>query len=303
MNLSFRINEDFAVGALTVGLLMVAKKLYDLFQFPSAASLEKQATLPVPHLGEDSMITVWGFTKYESDDEIKNACYFDHSIYVDRVEAYLRLKKQKYIKEKTQGLRENPRHKVPFANIFGVMIDDSHRILSKLQEILGDDTDNNLSAAQLAQGHMIRATLTGSLYWTLLYSSFGTEEGRQSFRQMMAKEIPWFIFPAVMAIVFWHQTNYLQSAGIAKLPRNEVIEIAKKDLRAIQTALGNQSFILGTKDATAYDTDVYSFVNHVFNDPHLATEQWVLDIKKELPELVHYVHRIRRLLEGEAKLE
>jgi hypothetical protein len=76
------------------------------------------------HIGDDEQVTVWGLT------EIGSFRYWNKGIsafspYVSRVEAYLRLIKQPYVKARSLGLSENPCGKAPFANVKGCVVADS----------------------------------------------------------------------------------------------------------------------------------------------------------------------------------
>lgn len=293
-------NSDFAAGAMVLAGVILIKKVYDLFQYPSVAKTQKIANQTIPKIGDDKSITVYGF---ELPGEF---CAYadgimDSSPFVNRVEAYLHLKKVAYTKAKTTGLSETPRKKVPFSNVYSIMVDDSSRILSVLQDKLKDDTETTLTEEQRSEGHMVRALLMRSLYFVLLHLHFGTEKGREVFRKALAKMLPAPLLPLIFAMVVRNIHRDLRGCGFGQLPHFEICEIGRKDLRALAVLLGNRKFILDTKEATVYDTDVFSFVGQFFLEPSVAEMEWVREIRKERPALVQYVGRMRDLLYPDLK--
>jgi hypothetical protein len=52
------------------------------------------------------------------------------------------------------------------------------------------------------------------------------------------------------------QVANLLGQGNGRMPLEEIIEVGKEDLRTLSSVLGNNTYILGTKEASVYDTDV-----------------------------------------------
>jgi hypothetical protein len=284
---------DFACGAATVISFLAMLKVFDLLSSPTVEIIEEKAKAPVPQAGDDASITVWGFAlDKEYPGYPEGVC--DGSAYVMRVECYLRLLEKDYVKAKTFGLTESPRGKVPVANIKGKMVDDSSRILDMIMKEFS--IDEKLTETQRSLGHLIRNTLTGSLYWVGLHFAFGTDAGRDAIHEEFAKDIPALVLPFIMHFVIRGQTANLQGSGIAKLPHGEIVEKGCADLRALAQILGKQTYILGTDKPTSYDTDVYAFVGFIFYNPITANMVWMKRIKKELPLLEQYTDRMRNLL-------
>jgi Glutathione S-transferase N-terminal domain len=298
VNVSTMLNSDFAAGALSVLGLLAIKKIYDLYQYPAEAKTQKLAKAPISKIGDDSVITIWGFEP--SLSERGREAHYD-SPYVDRVEAYLCLKKMAYKKAITNALQENPRKKVPFANVYGTMVDDSTRILAVLQEKLNDTTKAALTDKQRAEGTMVRAILFGRLYFVMNHAHFGTEPGREEFRQHIKKDIPSPILPLIHALIVRGQQRNLYGAGIAQLPSEEIWEIGREGLRALAVLLTNRTFILDTKEATVYDTDVFAFVDNFFSSPLTAESNWVREVRDEFPVLDRYISQMYSLLFPDSK--
>jgi len=295
-------SSDFALGvSYTVGALL-AYKIYQLFRSPSIDEIEKLASKPLKNVVAPSQpsssnnITIFGFEKGDTHPSF-HLGITDDSNYVIRVEAYLRLIKQPYVKAETMGLTENPRGKVPFCNLNGQMIDDSSVILAALQnEFVEDDPDRILTADQLNTGHLIRQMLFGSLYWVLLHQKFETHAGRNCFRRDMAAKIPPVMRDLVCAMVFRNMRASMYGCGVGRMPHSEIVKKGQADVRCLSKLLGTDAFFFGCKLPTSYDTDVYAWLVLLFYDKAQVANDWVGDIKEECRNLVEHTERMRALL-------
>lgn len=75
----------------------------------------------------------------------------------------------------------------------------------------------------------------------------------------------------------------------------------KEDLIALNTILGSDNYFFGFLEPTIYDTDVYSFVSHVFFNPDYMNLEWVKDVHKEISSLETHSLRMRSLLFPDSK--
>jgi hypothetical protein len=64
-------------------------------------------------------------------------------------------------------------------------------------------------------------------------------------------------------------------------------------MRAIALLLSNRQYILDTKEATVYDTDVYAIVAHFFFEPMLGGMKWVQTIRAQHSALEPYIVGLR----------
>lgn len=286
---------DVALGVVAGMIPVICWKIWSFVHIPPCSKSRKIASAPIPQLGDDKTLTVWGFQKQGAYPGSHNGVC-DGSPYVCRVECYLRFINKPYIKAVSTDLSENPRGMVPFANVYGSMVDDSSRVLEHIQRHFGMDTNKSLTPQQLMHGHFIRRLLAGSFYWVRFYMNFGTEGGREAVRRETGKTVPAPILPLITALIVNSQQARLNGHGLSKLTEEEIIETGKDDLRALSTLLGNSTYILGTKEATVYDTDVYAFVGHLFYDTTPSSLEWVKEIRKELPKLDRYIDQMRSLL-------
>jgi len=287
---------------------------------PSLAAVEATANAKFEkNFGDDdAVITVFGL----DDDASAATCprgVPDRSPYVAKVEAVLRMLKIPYQKRKSQNMSENPRGKVPFANIYGTMVDDSARIV---EYVIATATggirhpDSDLTGEQLALGHFIRQTLQGSLYWVGCYYAFDTDAGRQIFARQLAEDgVPSPIRQLVTAMIVRKMHRDVEGTGLTKFPKSEIAKQGRETLRALSRILGDREFVLGTPGPTTYDADCYGHLAHcvlvlcddssdgdVDIDAVFGWAREVLWEKEEgLDNLVAYVERMRDLLYPESE--
>ena len=267
------MGSDFLLGALSISAIVALNEIRKMLAYPSIEEIERIANKSFPHMGDNSTITIWGFE--ETGNYPTHHLGNVDSPYVARVEAYLRLIGVPYTKKKSRGGSENPRHKVPFANIHGTMVDDSTRIIEHLREKFSVDIDSNLTPEQAALGHLVKQTLQGSLYWVLLHQMFDAPEGRQIFASYKSATLPPIISTFIMRMILRGQHANLVGSGVGRLPHSDIVRRGQEDVRAICTILGNHKYILGTPKATSCDCDVYFITiknDYFFLNIHLTNE-------------------------------
>ena len=237
---------SFAQGALSVIAVYTVYKIWELFQYPSIDSMEKRCSKPIPLIGDHAKVTVWGLDQ-SGRHFAWTAGVSDSSPYVSRVEAFLRLIKQPYIKEESKGMTENPRGKVPFANIQGQMVDDSSAIIDTLKNIFDVKIDDHLSEEDRAKGHLIRQMLFGSLYWVGIHFAFETNAGRKRFLCKVDEKLPPVIRGLVSALIIRTMHDQLFGCGIGRMPHSVIIKKGQDDVRCLSAMLGSNEFFFGEK--------------------------------------------------------
>jgi hypothetical protein len=291
---TFPVSTDFTLGAVAMLGMLGIFKIYQLFQAPPLGTIEKVCSKPIVNMGDDTKVTVWGFDNVGTYPLWKLGIS-DDSGYVGRVEAYLRLIKQPYDKKETNALTENPRGKVPFANIQGQMVDDSSKIIETIKNTFNVKVDDHLTEEQINTGHLIQQLLQGSLYWVCLHQKFETAFGRQCFRENMARKIPPVIRDLVNAMVFRNMHDEMHGTGIGRMPHSDIVKRGQADVRCLSKILGDDKFFFGGKP-TSYDSDVYAWLVMLFFDQAQFHNMWVQDIKEECSNLFDHTERMRSLL-------
>jgi hypothetical protein len=287
-------SSDFFKGAACVIGFVLVKTIVHLFQYPSLASIEKKATQPMSNrtLGDNSQITVFGYDAPDSLIDYQDGVV-DSSPYAIRVETYLRLVNLPYVKVASRGGSENTRSKIPFCNIQGQMIDDSQRIVDTIRE--HSMHEDGLTSQQEALAHVIRQMIWNSLYWVLVHNIFFTHPGRAYFTAMIRNKFPPVISHMITAMVLTKMTANSIGSGFGLLPSSQIAKIGVQNVTALDTLLGTNQYMLGTKHPTSLDVDCYAILVMFFYQTPQLKQPWVADIKNQLPRLVEYVDRLRAL--------
>jgi hypothetical protein len=98
----------------------------------------------------------------------------------------------------------------------------------------------------------------------LVHQRLVWKEGRQDVKDEMAGLVPAPILAFIDPLVVRSQCANLQGHGLARLPEEDIWAAGQADLRALASLRVTPTYILGTKDPTVYDSDVYAFVSHLF---------------------------------------
>lgn len=280
-------------GALGLAVILFLYKLFSAFQYPDLNYIEHIATKPIPNKGDDSKVTIFGFFKSGQYYALQRGVA-EPSPFVTRVEYFCRLYHIPYEKEAAL-LTENPRHKVPFVNLQGVMIDDSSRIIAALEKQF--NIQEQLSNDAMAQATFIRRLLFDSLYWVLMHFMFETKRGREVYISMEKKLLPPFpLNELILAMIFRQSRTLVHSQGIGRRPHEDIVEIGKADLKALSISLGESKFFLGRVSPSSLDCDVYSMLSGLFYDDHFKDADWIKETKRDLPNMITFVKRMKTIL-------
>jgi glutathione S-transferase len=191
--------------------------------------------------------------------------------------------------------RFRPRNKLPVANVCGVMLDDSTKIIEAIQKHAAGtkkDLDAGLDEEQRAIAKLVGNTLSQSLFWSMLYNKFNTHRGRDVFRRQLS-DLKIFapLRPVISALAFNQMHAQLIGQGIARYPRVQVIERALEDIAALSQILGSKPFILGDRPSSM-DALLYAMLVLVFEDHELQAD--LSSTKDMYPNLAAYVERMKK---------
>ena len=300
------LTPDFCVGVL-VTLLGVAvyRICRPFFTGVTLARIQAIANAPVKHVGDDTMINVYGETPADDPMTLKGVA--DISPFCIRVEAYLRLIHQPYVKHVTNNYVENPRHKIPFANVFGEMVDDSSRIIKVIQRKLHleeKSDDATLTVAQRTTGHLVRSLLFQDFYFTLLHALADTSWGHNLIRDVVKDKVPLpFLRPWIVRRIIEREHSNSWGQGYGRYPETYIVEKAIQDFHALSETLGDNKYILGTAEPTVYDTDLYAFMSWCFLETAFKPLSWMGFSKQKFPNLVDHTYRMKHILYPELDKE
>jgi glutathione S-transferase len=212
------------------------------------------------------------------------------SPFVIKLLTWLRMAKIQY---ELRPLKSPPRSrtgKIPYIELpTGEILDDSSRIIARLSSERGVDLDAGLDAHARSVARLLYATFEGHLYFAGLYDRFATSEGWERTKRDYFRVLPAPLRPVVAWSVRRNAIRNLHGQGTGRLPRAEVAELAREDLRAIAAILGDNPYFLGDAVRTI-DATGLGFLWAISHNPFESACRTALESH---PNLVSYVARIR----------
>lgn len=183
-----------------------------------------------------------------------------------KLESYLRMVGLPY-QVKLATLAQAPKGKVPYVEIDGKLMGDSQFIIEYLKGKHGDPLDAKLTADQLAIGHTVRRMLEECTYWYIVYMRWVDEPGWRAYIPVVESMIPGVMGgPVPLQMLRQKFLGILHDQGTGRHSMDEVQRLAKDDISAIATIMGNKPFLLGDT-ATSFDAVVYSFLVSIIANP------------------------------------
>ncbi|MFO0675832.1 MAG: glutathione S-transferase family protein [Polyangiaceae bacterium] len=211
----------------------------------------------------------------------------DLSPFVVKLEVWMRLAGLPYVKRQGNPMK-SPRGKMPWVDLDGVLVPDSHVILTTLAARNGIDLDATLDADQRSRAHALRRMLEDGFYFALMRSRWQEEDGWAAQVPAFSRALPAFVAPLAVRAIRGTILKTLKSQGTGRYTREEFFENGAGDLRAVAQALGDRPWMFGDAptnvDATALAM-VWCCQDHPVDSPLRAAARD--------PRLVAYVRRFR----------
>ena len=183
-----------------------------------------------------------------------------------KLEAYLRMSGLHY-EVKLASLAKAPKGKVPYAEIDGTLMGDSQFIIEYLKSKHGDTLDANLTPEQKAVGHTIRRMLEECTYWYIVYMRWVPEDGWRAYLPVVETMVPGVVGGPVPVLTLRQKMlQILHDQGTGRHSVEEVQELAKADITALATLMGNKTYLLG-ESPSSFDAVVYSFLVSIIANP------------------------------------
>ena len=214
----------------------------------------------------------------------------DASPFCLKVDAYLRANGIPFeVVPGFENLRRAPKGKLPFIDDDGKVIGDSAFILSYLKEKHGDPLDAGLTAEQKAIAHAFIKMLDENLYWCMVRFRWIDDAVWPTLRGLFFGAMPaplrWILPPLIRKGV----AKTLREQGIGRHSPAEILEIARRDLRALADLLGDKNWFFGAQ-LTTLDVVAFAFLAEVIVPPWKCE---LCDLARSFPNLVAFVERIQ----------
>ena len=182
-----------------------------------------------------------------------------------------------------------PKGKIPYVELDGLLIGDSQLVIDELVRARGDTLDAHLDARQRALGHAVRRMLEEGTYFTSVYLRWVDDEGFRVLRPEFGKMFPALLRPVLFPMVRNQVRKSLRGQGTGRHTKDEILAIARRDIDALSTILGESEHLLGDRPSS-YDATVYAFCESMLGFPHPSGAR---DHAQSKANLVAYRARMR----------
>jgi len=203
-----------------------------------------------------------------------------------KLEFFLRMAGIPY--EVSKSMSFGTKGKMPWIEYNGETVTDSTFCIDFLQKEKKVDVDAKLSEEEKAQALAIKTMCEEHFHWALVYSRW-IDTPMPRLMELLRFNIP---FP-ISTIVGWRLKSviggYLHGQGMGRHSRDEIYELAARDIRAIATLLGNKKYMMGN-ELTSVDATVFAYMSQSVWDP---VKSPMMEEATKHENIVGYVERVK----------
>jgi len=178
------------------------------------------------------------------------------SPYALKLETYLRMADIPYAVEIVTRTVDSPKQTVPYIRVEDELLADTDFIIDYLKRTTGLDLDASLDDRQRAIAHALRRMLEENLARILGWTRWMTEENWPVTRELAFGKVPEEYRDKVSAAARQGFGEVMYRSGIGRHTPEEIQVLGLADVRAVETLLGNQPYLMGEgpteTDASAF---------------------------------------------------
>jgi glutathione S-transferase len=163
-------------------------------------------------------------------------------------------------------VRKAPLGKLPVLQDGDLLIPDSSRIQSYLEDTYDINFTEGLSAEKLAIGRAFQSMIEEHLYFIEVY---GRWVDNNHLLQPLFASLPRFLQPIVQRMVTKNITKSLHQQGIGRHDRDYIYQVGSSHLQALSDYLAEKRFFFGDR-AHAIDAILYAFIECIIT-PDIPT--------------------------------
>ena len=161
--------------------------------------------------------------------------------------------------------RKSPKGKLPYIRDNDTTVADSSIAIDYLNKTYGINMDSHLSLADRAVARAFEKMLEEHLYWALIYNRW-VDENWNKVRDVCFSTLPALIRSIVPALAQKNMKDALDGNGIGRHSRDEIYEMANKDLKAITDFLADKPYLMGDKPSSV-DATLFAFLCNIIDVP------------------------------------
>lgn len=181
---------------------------------------------------------------------------FDVSPYVTKAITLFKMANIPFDKQMAD-LESVSKHKAPYIKLKNdEIIQDSTFIRKYLEESHGANFDAHYSKKELAYGYALERLCENHLNWILTHGRWIHDDNFNKGPRMFFMNAPEHIRENIIAEVRERIKNGQIAHGISRHSEEEIFQLAKMDIDALDEALGDNNFILGDEPC-GYDASIH----------------------------------------------
>ncbi|KAL3090012.1 hypothetical protein niasHS_006464 [Heterodera schachtii] len=212
-----------------------------------------------------------------------------------KLETFLRMNDIKYHNVSNEFSKASPKGQIPFIELNGQQFSDSSFCIEKLRTAFNLSIDAHLNSNERAQLRAFSALIEESLFRCLQYDrskDYGWLATDDKGISSHLKGIHKFAFQKLIIKQLQSRIKKtLHAQGYGRHTQEEIEEIAKKDLMALSTLLGDKPFLFG-ETATTLDATLFGHLAQ-FTDAPLKMDSLKAFIETSTPNLAAFVKRMK----------
>uniref|UniRef100_A0A8R1XT88 Uncharacterized protein n=1 Tax=Onchocerca volvulus TaxID=6282 RepID=A0A8R1XT88_ONCVO len=223
-------------------------------------------------------------------------CIPNLSMFSLKLETWLRMAKIPYSNISNEFTKFSSKRQIPFIELNGRQIPDSNQCIEHLTRTFKVDLDERLNAMEKAQARAFTYLLEESIRWIVVYNRarnnkfLATEKGIIRHFRGAKKAYFQFILMEYLRKKLW---KYCDAQGIGRHSLDEVEDIAKKDLTALSTFLGDKKYFFGSTPTTL-DAIAFGNLTQILYSP-LNTDVLPKYMEKTTPNLIAFIQQMREM--------
>lgn len=168
------------------------------------------------------------------------------------------------------NFRKAPKGKAPYLVDGDQIIADTHFITLHLETKYGVDFSGGYQKQELAKAWAVARMLEEHLYFVLMHNRWVDDENFWKGPAKYFEEVPAPLRPFITRMIRKNIRKTLHLQGIGRHTESEIHELAKGDVDAVETLIGNKPYFLGQKSSKV-DASVFGFLwscsTSYFNGP------------------------------------
>ncbi|XP_045188690.2 failed axon connections homolog [Mercenaria mercenaria] len=201
-----------------------------------------------------------------------------------KLETFLRMTAIPYIND--HAARFSSKGKTPWIELNGKAVADSQLAIEFLKKKFGVDADGHLTEGDKAVARAFLKLTEENLYWTMCIEMFGDN------LEPVKTVIPYRGFKLWLTVTLLRRALGKQTwgHGIGRHTKDEVWDIAVRDMNALSNYLGTKKFLMGDEPSEV-DCSVFGMIAQIYW--HMPGSKHQVYLKENLQNLVDYIYRMK----------